>query len=124
MALYTRYHVTYEKSSFPSMQDTCRTIREAGGYAVLAHPGNYFALDDKLEENLAKTVCAGVQGVECYYPAHSPEYRRRCVDFCRQHQLFITCGGDCHGTFQEEIDGIFYRIGEASVEDQRLHLWK
>ena len=124
MALYTRYHVTYEKSSFPSMQDTCRTIREAGGYAVQAHPRNYFALDDKLEENLAKTVCAGVQGVECYYPAHSPEYRRRCVDFCRQHQLFITCGGDCHGTFQEEIDGIFYRIGEASVEDQRLHLWK
>lgn len=124
MALYTRYHVTYEKSSFPSMQDTCRTIREAGGYAILAHPGNYFALDDKLEENLAKTVCAGVQGVECYYPAHSPEYRKRCVDFCQQHQLFITCGGDCHGTFQEEIDGIFYRIGEASVEDPRLYLWK
>jgi predicted metal-dependent phosphoesterase TrpH len=122
MALYSRYHITYEKSAFPSMEETCRAIVAAGGTPILAHPSNYFPFDDKLEENLLRTVHAGVQGIECYYPAHSEEYRRRCVAFCQEHQLFITCGGDSHGEFQKEIDGIRYEIGAASVDSSKLYL--
>lgn len=122
MALYSRYHITYEKSAFPSMEETCKAIVAAGGYPVLAHPSNYFPLDDTLEENLLKTVQAGVQGVECYYPAQSEEYRSRCTAFCKEHQLFITCGGDSHGEFQKDIDGIRYEIGAASVDSSKLCL--
>ena len=122
MALYSRYHITYEKSAFPSMEETCKAIVAAGGYPVLAHPSNYFPLDDTLEENLLKTVQAGVQGVECYYPAQSEEYRSRCTAFCKGHQLFITCGGDSHGEFQKDIDGIRYEIGAASVDSSKLCL--
>ncbi len=120
MSLYSRYQITYEKSAFPSMQKTCETIRQAGGVAILAHPSNYFPLDDKLEENLLQTVHAGVQGIECYYPAQSLQYTRRCVDFCKAHRLFITCGGDSHGEFQKEINGVRYEIGAASVDSDLL----
>lgn len=123
MSLYGRYHISYEKSSFPSMEDTCNAILQAGGIPVLAHPSNYFDEDDFLEQNLSETVQAGVQGIECFYPAQSPQYTQRCVDFCNAHQLYITCGGDSHGTFQTEIDNVGYYIGSASVDQSNLKLW-
>ncbi len=122
MALYRRYQISYETSSFPPMEETCQTIVAAGGCPILAHPANYFPLDEHLEENLLQAVNAGVQGIECYYPSHSEEYRRRCLAFCKQHQLFTTCGGDSHGTFQLEIDGVRYEIGAASVDSSILYL--
>lgn len=123
LSLYGQYNISYEQSAFPSMEETCKAIVAAGGYPVLAHPSNYFPLDDTLEENLLKTVQAGVQGIECYYPAQSPQYTQRCIDFCNAHQLYITCGGDSHGEFQTEVDGVFYYIGTSSVDKSKLKLW-
>ena len=42
ISYYPKYHVTYDKSGYSSISSICYRIKQAGGYAVLAHPrGNY-----------------------------------------------------------------------------------
>lgn len=67
-------------------------IRAAGGLAVLAHPG--WGQQDELIPHLIE---AGLDGVEVYYPDHTPEqvaHYRALAGRCR---LLITGGTDFHG---------------------------
>ena len=73
-------------------QDAVGLIREAGGVAVLAHPGLY--RNDSL---IGKLKDAGIDGLECWHTRHSPEasenYSRKAADL----DLVATGGSDCHG---------------------------
>jgi len=73
-------------------QDAVGLIREAGGVAVLAHPGLY--RNDSL---IGKLKDAGIDGLECWHTCHSPEvsenYSRKAADL----DLVATGGSDCHG---------------------------
>ena len=73
-------------------EDAVRLIRRAGGVPVFAHPG--LAGRDALIPGL---VGAGLMGIECYYPEHSPSQTGNYVDICRQHGLVATGGSDFHG---------------------------
>lgn len=118
MPYYKRYGVTYEQSGFAPLEEACQAVHAAGGFCVLAHPVEYIPLEE-LPNRLELLCRQGVDGVECYYPARDAAYTDACLTFCREHGLFITCGGDSHGAFNKEIHGIVYRIGAASrpVED-------
>ena len=39
MLLYGKYKCSYAKAGFVSVEEACRAIHQAGGFAVLAHPG-------------------------------------------------------------------------------------
>jgi predicted metal-dependent phosphoesterase TrpH len=67
-------------------------IHDAGGTAVLAHPGIYH--DDKLVEDIIK---AGVDGIEVYHSDHSPEDESRYMELAKRYNLMITAGSDFHG---------------------------
>ena len=71
--------------------EAVRLIRDAGGVAVLAHPGrvkDLTVLDD--------LVAAGLEGIEVFYPTHSaPEiadFRER----AKRYGLVMTGGSDFH----------------------------
>ena len=42
MKFYGKYDCGHEKFDFPNVKEVCNVIHKAGGYAVLAHPCNYY----------------------------------------------------------------------------------
>jgi predicted metal-dependent phosphoesterase TrpH len=68
-------------------------IHEAGGLAVLAHPGLYMGSASALIDELLE---AGLDGIEAFYPLHNPEQVEAFVRIARQHDLLVTGGSDFH----------------------------
>ncbi|WP_258525464.1 PHP domain-containing protein [Paenibacillus sp. YN15] len=67
-------------------------IHEAGGAAVLAHPGLYG--NDALVERLAG---GRLDGIEADHSDHSPEEAAKYRELARRHGLVATAGSDYHG---------------------------
>ena len=80
-----------------SAEEAVGLIREAGGVAVLAHPGLY--RNDSL---IGRLKDAGIDGLECWHTRHSAEasesYSRKAAEF----DLVATGGSDCHGMAKGE----------------------
>ncbi|MBI2437290.1 MAG: PHP domain-containing protein [Lentisphaerae bacterium] len=72
-------------------------IRKASGVAVLAHPFTLNLSKPELAKCVDELVQAGLQGVEVYYPQHSPKMVRQYLELARQFHLVVTGGTDFHG---------------------------
>src|SRR3972149_2782226 len=66
--------------------------RRAGGIPVLAHPG--WLGDDGMVDGL---LSAGLEGIEAYYPDHTPAMVERYLEVARRFNLLVTGGTDFHG---------------------------
>ena len=78
-------------------QKAITMIQQAGGAAVLAHPGTIQRPWPQLEQLFSELVDFGLEGIECYYPIHSQRFREQLMAYCRRHKLLITGGSDYHG---------------------------
>ena len=67
-------------------------IQEAGGKAVLAHPGIYH--DDALVEAI---IHQGLNGIEVFHSDHTPEDEAKYLSLAQRSGLLITAGSDFHG---------------------------
>lgn len=67
-------------------------IHGAGGVAVLAHPGHY----DDYRAIVEALVPLGLDGLEVYYPDHTPALIESLLLLTRQHNLVLTAGSDFH----------------------------
>jgi 3',5'-nucleoside bisphosphate phosphatase len=67
-------------------------IHEAGGVAVLAHPGL-----SPIRDAVPELAAHGLDGLECFHSQHSADSAARFVALAREHGLLITGGSDCHG---------------------------
>lgn len=103
--------------------EACSIIREAGGVPVLAHPGCWWPdMPADFVDILDDLRSLGIGGIECYYPEHTPAFTKFCVDYCRSHNLCITCGGDGHGGFNNFPGGIVHDVGIMRVDMNELDL--
>lgn len=92
-----------EKPRIP-MQEAVQLIRSAGGVAVLAHPGLIELTDDSDYERLIRALVAmGVQGIEVYYPKHSPAQQVFFENTAEKLGLLVTGGSDFHGDTESGI---------------------
>ncbi|MGD0153432.1 MAG: PHP domain-containing protein [Thermacetogeniaceae bacterium] len=83
-------------------------ILNAGGVPVMAHPG--LARKDDL---IPEFVSHGLQGIEVFYPFHTPEDTARYQQICQADHLIMTGGTDYHGP------GYRYpALGTVAVPDQ------
>lgn len=75
-----------------SADDAIKLIHEAGGLAVMAHPGlvHHDALIPELVE-------AGMDGIECYHTKHPTSSVEHYLEIADEHGLLVTGGSDCHG---------------------------
>lgn len=80
------------RARFPTA-GAVRLIREAGGVAVLAHPGLTHG-----EEIIDKLSASGLGGIEVEYPEHTAEQREFFHGLARRYGLIATGGSDYHGT--------------------------
>lgn len=67
-------------------------IHEAGGVAVMAHPGL-----NKCDEVIPELVKAGLDGIECYHTKHTNNTAAHYLNITKQYGLLVTGGSDCHG---------------------------
>jgi len=101
-------------------QEAIGCIRDAGGVAVLAHPSIFGRHGSAALQNLiAELSTCGLQGIEVYYPEHSPRQQKTYQGFARQYSLIETGGSDFHGS---QVNGIAIGTGRGSlhVPDQLL----
>ncbi len=68
-------------------------IHEAGGLAVVAHPGRSMH-----GLTLVNMVKAGLDGIEVAHPSHDAALRRYYEQFAKAYHLFTTGGSDFHGS--------------------------
>ncbi len=93
-------------------------IQEAGGVAVLAHPGQIG------DESLIRTLTeAGLEGLEAFHPSHPPLLCQHYQELAGSLGLLITGGSDYHGPDQHhKVDlggvwlppGTFPRLRQAA----------
>jgi predicted metal-dependent phosphoesterase TrpH len=79
-----------------SARDAIAMIREAGGITFLAHPSS---LDPSLRSTsslLKELKKVGLDGVEVYYPSHSPKTVKTLLKMAQDLGLLISGGSDFH----------------------------
>ena len=67
-------------------------IHQAGGLAVMAHPGL-----NRTDEIIPALVDAGLDGIECFHTKHSAALSGRYLELAGKFNLLVTGGSDCHG---------------------------
>jgi hypothetical protein len=67
-------------------------IHQAGGLAVMAHPGL-----NRTDEIIPALVNAGLDGIECFHTKHSTALSERYLEIADRFHLLVTGGSDCHG---------------------------
>lgn len=75
-----------------SAVDAIQLVHEAGGLAVMAHPGL-----NRTDEIIDGLVAAGLDGIECFHTKHSTTTSERYLTIADRHDLAVTGGSDCHG---------------------------
>ena len=75
-----------------SAVDAIALIHEAGGVAVMAHPGL-----NRSDDVIPILADAGMDGIECYHTKHTPSTCEHYLTLAERHHLIVTGGSDCHG---------------------------
>lgn len=89
-------------------------ILQAGGVPVLAHPGL-----TQIDELIPQMVRYGLQGIEIWHGAHSPEQSRYYRSIAKKHGLLVSGGSDCHGPGKGEVLIGNVKVGLEVVEALR-----
>lgn len=88
----TRGTPGYVESMGPSPEEAIALIRQAGGFASLAHPETLGE-----PQQISAWARAGLEGIEVYYSTHTPSDILRYQELCERLGLLATGGSDFHG---------------------------
>jgi predicted metal-dependent phosphoesterase TrpH len=91
-------------------QEAIALLHAAGGVAVLAHPIRLVEMGLNPEAVVADLTPHGLDGLEVYYPDHTPDFTLRMRVLARRFELVMTGGSDFH---RREGDTI--RLGSQPV---------
>ncbi len=85
---------------FPDPEEAIKVIQKAGGIPIFAHPGMSFKNLSPAEQKAAieRLLESGVKGMECYSTYHKPDAIKCYLAICKEKNLLITGGSDCHGS--------------------------
>lgn len=82
---------------------------QSGAVCILAHPGRsdgFVCYDRALLDELRDE--AAIDGIEVYYPVHTPEQTAMYRAYAQRHHLLVSAGSDSHGPDKPPIK---YRAG-------------
>ncbi len=101
---------------FPPIPEIIKTIHEAGGVAICAHAASGFH-GPGLEKVLAMLKEEAFDGFECFHSGHDEASTQALLRYCKEKNLLISGGSDCHGTF---APGRY--LGKPEVHVEQLYL--
>jgi predicted metal-dependent phosphoesterase TrpH len=78
-------------------KEAVHLIKNAGGFAVLAHPFQYDSIG-----LLPDLAAWGLDGVECWHHTQTPERQATVRAAAERHGLFLTGGSDWHGLYSDK----------------------
>lgn len=131
------FKLTYADLAPWSVRDAIDLIHQAGGIAVLAHPGGRddpamqalgFLWHD--QDQIQTYLAWGLDGVETRTPVHNVAERTYYENLAHQLHLLKTSGSDCHGddpylgpalmgSFRDLYEGLYQEM--LTVLHQRFH---
>ena len=76
-------------------EEGIQLIHQAGGLAVMAHPGL-----NKIDNLIPRMADAGLDGLECWHSKHPKSTVKRYREMANRLGLLATGGSDCHGPSQ------------------------
>jgi 3',5'-nucleoside bisphosphate phosphatase len=110
--------VAYYPILFRRIDEIVKMIRDANGFAVLAHPGNNIKKDVDL---FNKIINKGVIGVEVYSSYHSEDVTNHYHKLAQERDLLMTLGSDFHGKTKPSIQlGKFVCLDEEILTQRFL----
>lgn len=78
-----------------------KTIKNAGGVPVWAHPlggeGERHLSPEEFLPKLNTMIACGIKGLECYYSRYTSEETAFLINCAEKNNLYITGGSDYHG---------------------------
>jgi len=95
--------------NYPDAIEAVKTIKAAGGQAVLAHSGqqqNFYLIPQLAAE--------GLDGLELNHHANSEKDKKIIRDYAKRYGLFLTGGSDYHGRYEPQPFGIGDFISDVS----------
>jgi 3',5'-nucleoside bisphosphate phosphatase len=75
-----------------SALEAIELVHQAGGLAVMAHPGL-----NRTDDVIPDLVAAGMDGIECFHTKHSTAMSEHYLEIADKYKLLVTGGSDCHG---------------------------
>ena len=96
------------KVTYPEPAEVIDAIHEAGGVAVLAHPGASDCLD--LLDGLA---ASGIDGVEVWHPENTADQQDELLKFARSKGILAIGGTDFKGMYSKKT----VCVGDCSTPD-------
>lgn len=90
--LLTKGAPAFEARKGATSAEAIQMIHNAGGLAVLAHPGIY-----KFDYSIEKVIAEEIDGIEVFYSLHSEEQVNHFKQIADNYNLYKTVGSDFHG---------------------------
>ncbi len=92
--------LAYVEINYVDAKEAIQHIKDAGGLAVFAHPGNNIKTNEKL---LDEIVALGLDGIEVYSTYHDVDTTHFYKQKALKHHLLMTLGSDFHGKTKPSI---------------------
>jgi len=94
-------------------------IRNAGGVAVIAHPGQMNLTSRSLRRLVKKLKEHGLGGLEVWHPTHKPYQAAAFLRICEDFDLVATGGSDFHGGLTPDLT-LGRGFGDLLIPDRAL----
>lgn len=95
---HTKTGLAYVPIHYPDVHEVIARIHQAGGIAVLAHPGEYDSYD--LLQQLARDH--EIDGVEVWHPSNREGDEQLFSQTAQKYGLIMTGGTDFHGMYRKK----------------------
>lgn len=82
------------RPAFDDSVSVIEAIHDAGGIAVLSHPGSYSSYSI-----MEKLIAAGLDGIEVWTPRHTDEQTEYLAAYAKKNKLLATGGSNFHGRY-------------------------
>ncbi|QOR36111.1 PHP domain-containing protein [Clostridium sp. 'deep sea'] len=83
-------------------ESAIKLIHNAGGLAIVAHPGLCYQSKGLVAENIHDLIKLGLDGIEVFHSAHNKEQQEYYKSLALKNSLLITGGSDYHGKTKKE----------------------
>lgn len=107
-AVFSRYlgenSPAYVPMQWSSLAQAVGWIHEAGGRAVIAHPGRYDYTPLQFDALFEQFRDLGGEGIEVITGSHTPDQYRQYADVARRYGFLASCGSDFHSPKEARLD--------------------
>lgn len=90
----------YVEMNYISFEKAVNLVKNAGGAAVLAHPGANMGMNRELTEKL---IATGIDGIEAFSNYHDDATKKFYSAIADEFELITTVGSDFHGSAKPAI---------------------